>query len=128
MPFILAVDFDGTLCDDVFPEQGDFKEDILNKVKEFKKHGAEIILWTCREGKSLDEAVKRCKDEGLEFDAVNDNVSDQKDYMEEKKKEGEMLALRKIYADFYVDDKAMNLEIFLNISVESTCKNFADRE
>ena len=128
MAFILAVDYDGTLVEDVFPEEGDFKEDIVNKVKEFKKHGAEIALWTCREGKSLAEAVKRCKDKGLEFDAVNDNVPDQKDYMEEKKKKGEMLALRKIYADFYVDDKAMNLEIFLNISVEATCKNFVDRE
>ncbi len=127
MPFIIACDYDGTICENVFPEHGDFKEDIVNKIKEFKKHGSEIALWTCREGKSLEEAVARCKEAGIEFDAINDNTSSQLKYMKEKEKEGDIFALHKIYADFYLDDKSLNLDIFLKIDVEATCKKFADR-
>ena len=123
MSFILAVDYDGTCVNDEFPGHGGFKEDIINKIKEFKKYGAELILWTCREGKELDGAVENCKKAGLEFDAINENTPGTKKWLSE---EGQPLS-RKVHADFYLDDKAMNLDIFLNIDVEATCKNFEDR-
>lgn len=127
MPFILAIDYDGTLVKDVFPEKGSFRRDILEKAKEFKKHDAEVVLWTCREGKLLEEAVERCKEEGLEFDSVNENSPSQLKYMEEQKKKGDVLALHKIFADFYADDRSMNLSIFLNIDVKSTCERYENR-
>jgi len=128
MPFILACDYDGTIVEDAdFDEEGAFKDDIIFKIKEFKAHGAEIALWTCREKDSLKRAVERCKEQGLEFDAVNDNTPSQKKYMEEKAKEGDIFALRKIFADFYLDDKALNLDIFLKIDVAATCKTFVNR-
>lgn len=117
MPFILACDYDGSICADEFPGHGDFKEDIINKIKEFKKHGAILILWTCREGDHLDEAVANCKKAGIEFDAINENALCTKKWLEGK---GQKLS-RKVHADFYVDDKAGNLEIFLQIDVEATC-------
>ena len=123
MPFILSIDYDGTICDDEFPGHGDFKEDIINKIKEFKKHGATLILLTCREGDHLDGAVANCKKAGIEFDAVNENAPSTKKWLEE---EGQKLS-RKPHADFYLDDKALNLEIFLGIDVEETCKRFEDR-
>ena len=129
MPFILAVDYDGTLFESSYPEKGAPKQDIIDKVKEFKRHGAEIALWTCRsEGQVLEEAIQRCKEVGIELDAVNDNVPSQKRYMEEQKKKGAMFALRKIFADFYLDDYAYNLEHFLSINVEETCKKFANKK
>jgi len=123
MPFILACDYDGSICSDEFPGHGEFKQDIVNKIKEFQKYGAETILWTCREDKHLEEAVANCKKAGLEFTAVNENTPTIKKWLSEK---GESVS-RKPHADFYLDDKAMNLDIFLKIDVEATCKRFENR-
>ena len=130
MPFILAVDYDGTLVADVFPEKGSFNKDVVNKVKEFKDDGAEIVLWTCREGASLSEAIGRCYKEGIEFDAVNENSPFELTYIEKLKAEqGDVLAQRKIYADLYVDDKSPgSIDFFLEIDVKKTCDNFRNRE
>jgi len=43
-------------------------------------------------------------------------------------KDGEKFGLRKIYADFYLDDKSMNLDIFLKIAVAETCERFKIRK
>jgi hypothetical protein len=127
MAFILAVDFDETLFESSHPNKGKPKRDIINKVKEFKRHNAEVVLWTCREGKSLEEALMRCKEEGLEFDAINSNAPTSLIYLEEQKKKGYVFGTRKIYADFYVDDKAFNLDIFLGLDVKAICNKFAKR-
>jgi len=127
-PFILSVDFDGTLFEGSYPEKGAPKQDVIDKVKEFKECGAELVLWTCREEDALKEAVERCREVGLEFDAINDNTDSEKKYMSEKyKKTGEKFASRKIYADFYLDDKSHNIEFFLKIDVEKTCDLFKNR-
>jgi hypothetical protein len=125
MPFILSCDYDGTLFSGSYPEKGEPKQDVIDKVKEFKNTGlCEIILWTCREDKSLEEALIRCKEVGLEFDAVNENAPSQLKYMEEKKKEGEIFATRKIFANFYLDDRSYNIDFFLKIDAKSTCERF----
>jgi len=127
MAFILAVDYDGTLFEGSWPEKGEPRQDVIDKVKEFKSHGAEIVLWTCREGISLDEALKRCKEVGLEFDAINVNAPSQLEYMAEKAKDGEYFANRKIFADFYLDDRSHNVDFFLKINVKATCDSYKDR-
>ena len=125
MPFILAIDFDDTLFEGSFPDIGEPKQDVIDKVKEFKNTGTcEIVLWTCREGKSLEEAVARCKEVGLEFDAVNANAPSQLKYMKEQEKKGESLALHKIFANFYLDDRSYNIDFFLKIDAKSTCERF----
>lgn len=120
MPFVLAVDYDGTI---ITKHRYPCKE-VIDKVKEFKKFGSEIVLWTCREGRLLDEAVAKCKEFGLEFDAVNSNAPSQLEYMKTMAEKGEALALRKIFANFYVDDRALNIDRFLEIDVEKTCNKF----
>jgi len=122
MPFILAIDFDGTLFKTDSLEIKEAKRDIIDKVKEFKKAGAEIVLWTCREGTSLEDAVKVCKEGGLEFDAINENAPSWAEYQKEKSKEGDIFATRKIFANFYLDDRACNLEFFLQIDARATCE------
>lgn len=124
MPFVLAVDYDDTLFENAFPEKGDPKDDIINKVKEFQDNGAEIVLWTCREGEKLQDAVDACSEQGLKFDAVNANAPSVIAYMEDKE---DIFAQHKINADFYVDDKAYNLDFFLNINVKETCRRFSNR-
>jgi len=122
MPFTLAVDFDQTLFNDSIPNS-----DVIKKVREFKKAGAEIALWTCREGTLLEEAISLLKNAGLKFDSINENTPSAQKFIDQKKEDGIELATRKIMTDFYVDDKACNIQFFLNIDVKETCAKFADR-
>ena len=57
-----------------------------------------------REGDDLQEAVDWCKDRGLVFDAVNDNL----DRMKQKYGNNP----RKISADVYIDDRTKMVEKF----------------
>ena len=103
---IIAVDFDGTLCENAWPEIGDAKYIILNAVIDARCRGDKIILWTNREGEELEEAVRWCASHGLRFDAVNENLP------ELKEKYGN--DTRKIGADIYIDDKAVTPDVIEN--------------
>ena len=97
---IYAVDFDGTLCESIFPGIGEPNIALITHLIKRKKQGNKLILWTCRVGERLQEAVEWCRDYGLEFDAANENLPE----MIEKFGED----TRKIFADVYIDDKAVN--------------------
>lgn len=97
---IIAVDFDGTLCYNVWPGIGDPKVEVIEFIKQEKIKGSKIILWTCREGNLLQEAVSWCANHGIYFDAVNDNLRESIDMYEGNS--------RKIFADIYIDDKAID--------------------
>lgn len=96
---IYAIDFDGFLCKDKYPEIGEPKYDNITYVKDLKNDGHIIILWTCREDKLLNEAIDWCKQNGIVFDYVNENTS------ENIKKYGGNS--RKIFADYYLDDRGI---------------------
>lgn len=98
---IIAVDFDGTLCEDHFPEIGQPNWPLIYFLKEKQREGSKIILWTCRCGSVLNEAVSWCKKHGLIFDTVNANVPE--NIMQYGGSDS-----RKIYADLYIDDRAEN--------------------
>ena len=70
---IYAFDFDGTLCEDKFPDIGPVREHAMEQAKAIKADGNILILWTCRCGERLQEAIDFCKSHGLEFDYVNEN-------------------------------------------------------
>jgi hydroxymethylpyrimidine pyrophosphatase-like HAD family hydrolase len=99
---IIAVDFDGTIVEDMFPEIGKPKVFAFQNLKMLQKDGHRLILWTYRFGRKLDEAVKFCRENGIEFYAVN------KSFPEEILNERE--ASRKINADIFIDDR--NLQGF----------------
>ncbi len=42
--------------------------------------GNKLILWTCRIGEALSNAVAWCQEHRLEFDAVNDNLPEIVEY------------------------------------------------
>ena len=92
----IAVDFDGTIVDHEYPKIGKEKLFAFRTLKELEKRGARLILWTFRNGKELDEAVEFCRQNGLEFYAVNRN------YPEEIYNEK---VSRKIDADIFIDDR-----------------------
>lgn len=92
----IAVDFDGTIVEHKYPEIGKEILFAFDTLKELQKRGCQLILWTYRTGKELDEAVEFCRGKGLEFYAINKN------YPEEEYDE---TISRKINADIYIDDK-----------------------
>ena len=87
----IAVDFDGTIVEHRYPEIGEEKLFAFETLKQLQKLGHQLILWTFRNGKELDEAVSYCKKHGVEFYAVN------KSYPEEEFLESKIS--RKIDAD-----------------------------
>jgi len=96
---IIGVDFDGTLSLGNWPKIGPANEELIEFLKEKKLKGNKLILWTCREGDDLRDAVEWCRDQGLVFDAVNDNLP------EMIRKYG--ANSRKISCDYYIDDRAV---------------------
>ncbi|MCR5735029.1 MAG: hypothetical protein K6G22_10520 [Lachnospiraceae bacterium] len=96
---IIAVDFDGTLCQDAYPGIGAPNLQLIYILKELKASGKKLILWTCRCGEPLCEAVRWCAEHGLFFDAVNENLPE---ILEKYGTDS-----RKITADIYIDDRSV---------------------
>lgn len=101
---IYAVDFDGTLCENAYPEIGSPNKSLIRLLKRRRSKGSKVILWTCRVGDRLIEAVDWCKQFGLEFDAVNENLPEM---IEEYGGD-----TRKVFADVYIDDKMVNKPVY----------------
>ena len=93
----IAVDFDGTIVEHRYPQIGEEKLFAFETLKQLQKLGHQLILWTFRHGKELEEAVEFCKKRGIEFYAVNKN------YPEEEFDEKTMS--RKVNADVFIDDR-----------------------
>lgn len=98
---ILAVDFDGTLCENAWPGIGAPRQDVIDRLKAEQAAGAKTILWTCRRGAKLTRALLWCLQHGICFDAVNENLPEV------------VIAFggdcRKIYATEYWDDHAVRI-------------------
>lgn len=97
MSYIIAVDFDGTLCENKYPEIGKPNGVLIDALKLRKDNGAKIILWTCRVGDQLEQAIDWCQDHGLTFDAVNQNLPEIVESFG-----GDC---RKVFAHEYIDDR-----------------------
>lgn len=89
---IIAVDFDGTLCVNGMPNTA-----LIADLRAKQAQGHIIILWTCRTGQRLKEAITFLYRNGFAPNLVNQNAP-------------QAIAMlkadpRKIYADVYIDDK-----------------------
>jgi 2-hydroxy-3-keto-5-methylthiopentenyl-1-phosphate phosphatase len=93
---IIAIDFDGTIVEDAYPKIGKPMIFAFETMRKLQSEGHRLILWTYRTEKKLKEAVDFCKQQGLEFYAIN------KSYPEE---EFDGKISRKINATFFVDDR-----------------------
>ena len=101
---IIAVDFDGTLCENAFPEIGKPNAYLIYSLKGKQLLGDKLILWTCRTGECLMKAIDFCSNYGLYFDAINENLPETLEMFG-----GDS---RKIHADIYIDDKSCIPEFF----------------
>lgn len=97
---IIAVDFDGILCKNKFPEIGKPNYEVISLVRQLMDKGHEVILWTSRVDNELTAALNWCYDYGLHFCAVNENAPSNVEKYIDKYPNG----TRKVYADIYIDD------------------------
>lgn len=90
---IIAVDFDGTLKINDTANIG-----LIQRLKQAQRKGDTVILWTCREGNSLAEALLFLQRVGFRPNYVNSNCPEG---IRRTKCDS-----RKIFADVYIDDKS----------------------
>ena len=92
----IAVDFDGTIVEHEYPAIGKVRPFAFQTLKMLQEKGHLLVLWTYRSGRYLDEAVEFCRQNGLEFYAINANYP------------GEVFddsMSRKIDCELYIDDR-----------------------
>lgn len=97
---IIAVDFDGVLVRDEFPNIGQPNHNMIEAVKGVIEAGHEVVLWTCRVENELAAAVEWCEEHGIRFHTVNGAA-----FSNMIKYAGVYSTTpRKIYANYYIDD------------------------
>ncbi|MBF1550523.1 MAG: hypothetical protein HXO08_02630, partial [Prevotella salivae] len=94
----IAVDFDGTIVTHEYPAIGEEIPFATDTLRQLIADGHQLILWSVREGKTLDEAVEWCKQRGVEFWAIN------RDYPEERIENNNHYS-RKLKVDMFIDDR-----------------------
>ena len=96
---IIAVDFDGTIVEHEYPEIGEERPFATEVLKMLMADRHKLVLWTMRDGKLLDDAVKWCADRGVEFYAVNNDSS----AMLQEERDKNLSC--KLNADVFIDDR-----------------------
>lgn len=93
---VIAIDFDGTIVEDAYPEIGEPKLFALETLQTMVKNHHQLILWTTREGRALQEAVDFCAKHNVEFYAINKSYPDER---------FEDIGSRKIICDLFISNK-----------------------
>lgn len=87
---VVAFDFDDTVFD--FHKKGRVYSDVIKLLQELKSVNCYLICWTANENLAM--VVSYLKDNGIPFDALNENPPFFKS------------TNRKVYANAYLDDRA----------------------
>lgn len=92
--FTIAIDFDGTIIDNNFPFDITIKDKAKETINYYYYLGCYISIWTCRSNWFISDCKRILKENGINFHDVN---------------QGNPIYShsRKIYADCYIDDKAI---------------------
>jgi len=95
-PMIIAVDFDGTCVKDGYPNIGDPMPGAVQTLKALLRRDHKLILWTCREGQQLQDAVDWCQKHDITLVGINQTPLD----LDFRANGG-----TKIFANVYIDDR-----------------------
>jgi hypothetical protein len=95
---VIAVDFDGTIVENRYPEIGAEIPFAIETLKMLIADRHRLVLWSCREGELLEQALQWCRERGVEFYAAN------RDYPEETTENNPHFS-RKLKADLFIDDR-----------------------
>jgi uncharacterized HAD superfamily protein len=96
---ILSIDFDGTICEQSFPEVGALRKNADKYIRKLYEDGHEIIINTCRTGKYEGMAQDFLDANNIPYYYINSNLPE----VIAKYKQD----CRKISADVYIDDKCL---------------------
>lgn len=95
--FILAVDFDGTIAEDSFPEVGLIRKGAKKYLQQLADDGHKIIINTCRTGRFEGMAEDFLIKHEIPYNYINNNLPKMiKMYKQD---------CRKISADYYIDNR-----------------------
>jgi len=118
---VIAIDFDGTLCEHKFPDIGNEVPGAFAVLRELVAAGHRLILWTMRNDNKPDgecyvlaEAVEWCRARGVEFWSVNSNPE-----------QASWSQSQKCYAHYYIDDAAIGCPLRLAFSTERPMADWA---
>jgi 5'-3' exonuclease len=95
-PKIIAVEFDGVLVIDCWPNIGDINTDVIDAIRHERKRGTRFVLQISRTGEELEAAINFCMTNGLEFDGINENMHIDKSHLHN---------YGRVYADEYWDER-----------------------
>lgn len=95
----IAVDFDGTCVVHDYPSVGEDVPGAAKTLLALQSAGHRIILYTMRNGTSLDDAVEWFSKHGIRLFGINSNPEQPKHLS------------NKVFADIYIDDSALGCPI-----------------
>lgn len=103
----IAVDFDGTIVEERYPDIGPLIPNARNVLQRYRMAGGKVILWTCRTGQDLINALVFLTQNGISVDAANSHLPENMEtfrrhfpHVPDRDVES-----RKIPADMYIDDR-----------------------
>lgn len=94
---IIAVDFDGTIVEHAFPEVGALRPHARDVLARLVAHGHTVTIWTCRyTGPELANMLRFLEEAQIPHHHINENPP----WLDFQPRP-------KIYADVYIDDRAL---------------------
>jgi hypothetical protein len=96
---VIAVDFDGTIVEHRYPEIGEERPFATEVLRMLIADRHKVILYTMRNGKLLEDAVKWCAERGVEFYAVDSDEPN--DFVADRNRNFSP----KVNADYFIDDR-----------------------
>ena len=97
---IIAIDFDGTIVHDKFPDIGEMVEGAKEAINQLYKDGYTIIIWSCRTKINKARAIEWLVKNGIKYHKFNESCP-----INVAKYGG--VDTRKVYADIYIDDRML---------------------
>jgi hypothetical protein len=100
----IAIDFDGTIVKHAYPNIGDPIPGAIKWMKIWQDNGALLLLWTMRDKTHLEDAIKYCNENGIQFYGHNHNPA-----------QSSWTKSPKCYAHKYIDDMAFGCPLVTDI-------------
>jgi hypothetical protein len=97
---IIAIDFDGTIVEDRFPDVGKMIPGAREAINQLYADGYTIIIWSCRTGIKKARAIEWLVMNGIKFHYFNKSCPGNVAFHGGKD-------TRKVYASLYIDDRML---------------------
>ena len=102
-PFCVAIDFDGTIVEDKYPNMGFLKENVVSAINLLKELGCHIIITSCRTNSLIHSSITERKIQKQ----LMENFLRQNNILFDEVDDG---TYGKVVANVYIDDRAVRFE------------------